>query len=140
LTELASAVTARTRATTPLAKLVGVLNAAGVVWVFALMFLISADITARTVFDDPIAGVTEMVSLSLVACVFLQLAHAVLHGRLMRVEMFLMPLERRAPAAASAWRASYALLGLALLVALVLGSWPDLTSAWTSAGKSFKRG
>jgi len=133
LTELASAVTARTRATTPLAKLVGVLNAAGVVWVFALMFLISADITARTVFDDPIAGVTEMVSLSLVACVFLQLAHAVLHGRLMRVEMFLMPLERRAPAAASAWRASYALLGLALLVALVLGSWPDLTSAWTSA-------
>jgi len=109
------------------------LNAAGVVWVFALMFLISADITARTVFDDPIAGVTEMVSLSLVACVFLQLAHAVLHGRLMRVEMFLMPLERRAPAAASAWRASYALLGLALLVALVLGSWPDLTSAWTSA-------
>ena len=133
MTELASAVTARTRAATPLAKLVGVLNAAGVVWVFALMFLISADITARTVFDDPIAGVTEMVSLSLVACVFLQLAHAVLHGRLMRVEMFLAPLEQRAPAAASAWRAAYALLGLALLVALVLGSWPDLTSAWTSA-------
>jgi tripartite ATP-independent transporter DctM subunit len=135
LNELAAAVTppATTRAATPLAKLVGALNAAGVVWVFALMFLISADITARTVFDDPIAGVTEMVSLSLVACVFLQLAHAVLHGRLMRVEMFLMPLERRAPAAASAWRASYALLGLALLVALVLGTWPDLTSAWTSA-------
>ena len=76
----------------PFAGLVGVLNAAGVVWVFALMFLIVADITARTVFDDPIAGVTEMVSLSLVACVFLQLAHAVLHGRLMRVEMFLIPL------------------------------------------------
>ena len=82
--------------------LVGALNGAGVVWAFALMFLISADITARTVFDDPIAGVTEMVSLSLVACVFLQLAHAVLHGRLMRVEMFLAPLERRAPAAANA--------------------------------------
>jgi C4-dicarboxylate transporter, DctM subunit len=118
------------RASTPLAKLVGALNAAGVVWVFALMFLICADITARTLFDDPIAGVTEMVSLSLVACVFLQLAHAMLHGRLMRVEMFLAPLEQRAPAAASAWRASYALLGFALLVALVLGSWPDLTSAW----------
>ena len=94
------------------ATLVGVLNAAGVVWVFALMFLISADIAARTVFDDPIAGVTEMVSLSLVACVFLQLAHAVLHGRLMRVEMFLTPLEQRAPAAASAWRALFALLGV----------------------------
>ncbi len=100
----------RTRAA--FTTLVGALNAAGVVWVFALMFLIVADITARTVFDDPIAGVTEMVSLSLVACVFLQLAHAMLHGRLMRVEMFLTPLERRAPAAASAWHALFALVGV----------------------------
>jgi C4-dicarboxylate transporter DctM subunit len=115
------------------AALVGALNAAGVVWVFALMFLIGADITARTAFDNPIVGVTEMVSLSLVACVFLQLAHAVLHGRLMRVEMFLTPLERRAPAAASAWHALFALLGLGLLLALVLGSWPDLVSAWATS-------
>ena len=84
-------------------------------------------------FDDPIAGVTEMVSLSLVACVFLQLAHAVLHGRLMRVEMFLTPLAQRAPAAASAWHALFALLGVGLLVALVLGSWPDLVSAWATS-------
>ena len=76
-----AAETESTRDSTPFATLVGVLNAAGVVWVFALMFLICADIAARTLFDDPIAGVTEMVSLSLVACVFLQLAHAVLHGR-----------------------------------------------------------
>ena len=96
--ELPTAVaeTARDRDTTLFASLVGVLNAAGVVWVFALMFLIAADITARTVFDDPVAGVTEMVSLSLVGCVFLQLAHAVLQGRLMRVEMFLAPLAQRA--------------------------------------------
>ena len=122
-----------TRDASLFAKLVGVLNAAGVVWVFALMFLIGADITARTAFDDPIAGVTEMVSLSLVACVFLQLAHAVLKGRLMRVEMFLTPLEQRSPATASAWRALFALLGLSLLAALVLGSWPDLVSAWRTS-------
>ena len=77
MSELPAAVaeTARARDTTLFASVVGVLNAAGVLWVFALMFLISADITARTAFDDPIAGVTEMVSLSLVGCVFLQLAH-----------------------------------------------------------------
>ena len=74
-----------------------------------------------------------MVSLSLVASVFLQLAHAVLHGRLMHVEMFLTPLARRAPAAASAWRALFALVGITLLAALVLGSWPDLASAWATA-------
>jgi C4-dicarboxylate transporter DctM subunit len=122
-----------TSAPPKLAALVGALNAAGVVWVFALMFLIAADITARSLFDSPIAGVTEMVSLSLVASVFLQLAHAVLHGRLMHVEMFLTPLARRAPAAASAWRALFALLAAALLVALVLGSWPDLATAWATA-------
>ncbi len=119
--------------TQPFASFVRVLNAAGVVWVFALMFLIAADIAARTVFDDPIAGVTEMVSLSLVACVFLQLAHAVLLGRLMHVEMFLAPLSRSAPAAASAWRALFALLSIGVLAALVLGSWPDLASAWTTS-------
>jgi C4-dicarboxylate transporter DctM subunit len=122
-----------TSAPPKLAALVGALNAAGVVWVFALMFLIAADITARSLFDSPIAGVTEMVSLSLVASVFLQLAHAVLHGRLMRVEMFLTPLARRAPAAASAWHASFSLLAAALLVALVIGSWPDLVSSWATA-------
>jgi C4-dicarboxylate transporter DctM subunit len=110
--------------------LVGVLNAAGVVWVFALMFLISADITARSVFDQPIAGVTEMVSLSLVACVFLQLAHAVLHGRLMRVEMFLEPLARHRPAAAGAWNVLFALVGIGVLLTMVAGSWPDFVRAW----------
>jgi tripartite ATP-independent transporter DctM subunit len=115
------------------ATLVGVLNAAGVVWVFALMFLICADITARTAFDDPIAGVTEMVSLSLVACVFLQLADAVLRGRLMRVEMFITPLEQRAAAAANAWHALFALVGIGVLGALVAGSWPDLVGAWRTS-------
>ncbi len=121
------------RSGAPFTKVVGALNATGVVWIFALMFLISADITARTVFDDPIAGVTEIVSLSLVACVFLQLAHAVLNGRLMRVEMIQAPLERRSPGAASAWRALFALLGVALLLAIAVGSWPDLVSAWATS-------
>jgi tripartite ATP-independent transporter DctM subunit len=121
--------TANVRGPSKFDTLVGVLNAAGVIWVFALMFLIVADITARTVFDDPIAGVTEMVSLSLVACVFLQLAHAVLHGRLMRVEMFASPLERRHPAAASAWNALFSLLSLGVLLTIVAGTWPDLVGA-----------
>jgi tripartite ATP-independent transporter DctM subunit len=116
-----------------LSSLVTALNAAGVVWVFALMFLICADIVARTLFDDPIAGVTEMVSLSLVASVFLQLAHAVLHGRLMRVEMFIGPLERARPAAAQAWLALFGTLGLAMLLATAAGAWPNLVRAWSTA-------
>src|SRR5262245_58368006 len=107
-----------------LSPLVTALNAAGVVWVCALMFLICADIVARTLFDDPIAGVTEIVSLSLVASVFLQLAHAVQHGRLMRVEMVLVPLARARPAAAQMWLALFGTLGIGMLLATAVGAWP----------------
>ena len=50
------------------------MNGIGVVWVFALMFLICADIIGRTLFDSPLQAVPEIVAFSLIACVFLQLA------------------------------------------------------------------
>jgi len=109
------------------------LNGAGVIWVFALMFLICADITGRTLFDRPIAGVTEMVSLSLVASVFLQLGYAVLRGRLMRVEMFLGPLQQRDPVLAHAWQALLGVVGVAVLLIIAAGAWPDLLRAWQTA-------
>ena len=109
------------------------MNGAGVVWIFALMFLIMADIIGRAAFDHPIAGVTEMVSLSLVACVFLQLGHAVLRGRLMRVEMVVEPLEQRRPSVAAAWQAVLAGVGAVVLVVIARGEWPDLTRAWRTA-------
>jgi C4-dicarboxylate transporter, DctM subunit len=115
------------------ARLVAWLNGAGVVWTFALMFLISADIVARTVFDHPIVGVTEMVSLSLVACVFLELGHAVLRGRLMRVEMVMEPLQRQRPVVAAAWAAVLALVGVALLALIARGAWPDFVRAWRTS-------
>ena len=67
------------------------LNGGGVVWAFALMFLISADIIGRAAFDHPLVGVTEMVSLSLVACVFLQLGYAVLRRDALELHLFDWP-------------------------------------------------
>ena len=49
-------------------RAVGLMNGAGVVWTFALTFLICADIFGRTVLDRPIRGVAEIVSLSIVTC------------------------------------------------------------------------
>src|SRR5204862_4517031 len=68
-----------------------------------------------------------------VACVFLQLGHAVLRGRLMRVEMVVEPLAQRRPAAAAAWHAVLAGVGVAVLVVMARGAWPDLTRAWRTA-------
>jgi C4-dicarboxylate transporter, DctM subunit len=119
-----------TRSERAFAVLVASLNAAGVVWIFALMFLICADITARTVFDSPIAGVTEMVSLSLVGLVFLQVAYAVHRGRLMQVEIVLQPLAAKRPAVALDWQAALAGAGGVLFALIAIGAWPDFVRAF----------
>lgn len=114
------------------AKLVTWMSGAGVVWVFALMFLITADITARTVFDSPIRGVTEMVSLSLVAAVFLQLAFGIQQARLTRAEVLISKVEAGNAPLASAWHAVLLAVGAALFALIAIGEWPDFTRAFAT--------
>ena len=71
------------------------MNGIGVVWVFALMFLICADIIGRTLFDSPLQAVPEIVAFSLIACVFLQLAFATKMNRLTRVEFLVEKLKKK---------------------------------------------
>ena len=113
----------------PFTRLISLLNGAGVVWIFALMFLISADIIGRTVFDSPIRGVAEMVSLSLVASIFLQLAYA-LHGeRLTRAEFLFRKIESRDAKLAADWGALISLGALAMCLAIAIGIAPDFLRA-----------
>ena len=120
---------ASTRAGGAFASLVRGMNGAGVVWIFALTFLICADITGRTMFARPIAGVTEMVSLSLIGCVFLQIAHAIRGGRLMQVEMVLGRLGERRPALVSDWQIFLLAVSAAVLALIAIGAWPDFAAA-----------
>ncbi len=112
------------------AALIEWMNGAGVVWVFALTFLICADIAGRNLFDRPIHGVPEMVSLSLVASVFLQLAYAVHRGRLTQAEFLLARLDEQSPAAAARWRAALAVTTAVLFALMAVGAWPDFLTAF----------
>lgn len=105
------------------------MNSAGVVWIFAIMFLICADILGRNLFDRPVRGVPELVSLSLVASVFLQLAYAVHQSRLTRAEFLLARLEGRAPAFADAWKSMLAAAAAIIFALLAVGAWPDFWRA-----------
>ena len=89
------------------------MNGAGVVWIFALMFLICADITGRTLFDRPLQSVPEILALSLISCVFLQLAFAASLGRLTRDEILLGYLQRQHPVEALSFERLFALIGAA---------------------------
>ena len=71
-----------------------VLNALGTVWIIALMVLINSDVLGRNLFKAPVRGVTELVALSIVGIVFLQLADTLHSGRFTRADVLLDRLKR----------------------------------------------
>jgi tripartite ATP-independent transporter DctM subunit len=106
------------------------MNSAGTLWIFALMFLICADVFGRYVLNAPIKGAAEMVGYSIVTAVFLQMASTLRAGRFTRVELLIEPLEARRPGAAHAFNAVYHLVGAAMFALVTWGTWPKLADAW----------
>lgn len=105
-------------------------NALGTVWILALMLLINADAAGRSFFQRPITGVPEIVSLSIVGIVFLQLASALRNGSLTRSDMLIGTLLRRSPRVGNALEAIFNLGGATTLVFLLQGSWPRFITAY----------
>jgi C4-dicarboxylate transporter DctM subunit len=108
------------------------MNSVGTLWVFALMFLICADVAGRYLFGAPIKGAAEMVGYSIVAAVFLQMASTLHAGRFTRVELVIEPLETGRPAAGFTFGAVSKLLGAAVFAVIVWGTWPKLRDAWAT--------
>lgn len=100
------------------------LNSAASVWVCVLMLIICADIASRGLLNHPLPGVAEVVSLSIVALVFLQLAHTLRIGRMAKVELFVDMLARRSPRLAAVFLLVANVLGVAIFAAILYGSTP----------------
>ncbi len=79
-------------------SIISVMNSIGTAWVFVLLVIINLDIGGRALFNHPVRGVPEIVALSIVACVFLQIAHTLKVGRLTRSDIVLNWLQPRHPA------------------------------------------
>lgn len=106
------------------------LNSVGTVLIFAMMLLINADVFARFLFNAPIDGVTELVELSIVAIVFLQLPDAVRAGRLTRSDGLYSRLEAKLPRLSHALGALFDLAGALFFVTIMMGAIPRLIDAW----------
>ena len=106
------------------------MNSIGTAWVFVLLVIINLDIGGRALFNHPIRGVPEIVALSIVACVFLQLAHTLKVGRLTRSDIILNWLARKNPVLEHFLRGIYHLIGAVVLVILFNASLPLFTKAW----------
>jgi len=105
-------------------------NVTGSLLIFALVVLIGADVTGRNLFGAPISGVPELVSLSIVAIVFLQAPMALKAGRMTRSDGVLNVLKRRAPRFASGLETLFDVFGIGVLAAILYAHWPNLVRSW----------
>jgi TRAP-type mannitol/chloroaromatic compound transport system permease small subunit len=106
------------------------MNSIGTAWVFVLLVIINLDIGGRALFNHPVRGVPEIVALSIVACVFLQIAHTLKVGRLTRSDIVLNWLQPRYPRLKHFLEGLYFLIGACLMGILLRSSIPLFTKAW----------
>jgi TRAP-type C4-dicarboxylate transport system permease small subunit len=107
------------------------LNVVGTLLIVALMILVNADVIGRTAFLSPISGVPEIVSMSIVAIVFLQIAQAFRMGSFTRTDAFLKLFARRSPRLRHALELVYTLAAIALVWFLFQASFPLFLRSWT---------
>lgn len=112
--------------------LLSLLNSIGTLWIFALMIIISLDVIGRTAFDSPLPGVLELVRLSIVGIVFIQLGHTLRAGRITRADNLIRILQRRLPRIGFGMQALFELAGTGIFVVLFHASLPLFLRSWTS--------
>lgn len=107
-----------------------VLNVIGTLLIVAVMVLVNADVIGRVFFNAPVSGVPEIVSMSIVAIVFLQVAQAFRKGRLTRTDAVLDYVEKRAPRLRNLIELIFTLAAIALIWQLFAASEPLFVKAW----------
>lgn len=111
-------------------RITALANVVGSLLILALVALIAADVAGRNVFGAPISGVPELVSLSIVAIVFLQAPQALRSGRFTRSDGVIDVLRRRVPALSRWLETGFDLIGLGVIATILYAHWPILTRSW----------
>ena len=117
----------------PLRLLDGVtqgLNVAGSTLILLLMILVGIDVAGRNLAGNPISGVPELVTLSIVAIVFLQIPAALRQGRMTQSDAFIGWLTRTYPIIGKALTTFFDLIAIAVIWVIVRETWPIFTRAW----------
>jgi len=105
------------------------MNATGSIWILLLILLITTDAMSRSFFSRPIAGVNEMVQVSIIGIVFLQLADAIRTGKLTRADSFLTLMQGWNKRVAHAMEGTFFAMGAIYMGLGLWGSVPLLKEA-----------
>src|SRR3546814_18921070 len=84
--------------------------------------LINSDIIGRELFESPVRGTTEILSISIVGIVFLQLGHTLMNGKITRSDMVIDNLLAFRPRIGHALQCLFHLGGAVLLGIIFWGS------------------
>jgi len=98
-----------------------------------LICLIGLDVIGRNAFDKPISGVPELVSLSIVAIVFLQAPKALLAERMTRSDGMLSYIQEKSPITAGILETIFDLVGIIVITAILFAHWPIMIKSWVRA-------
>jgi len=110
--------------------LISGMNAAGSCWIVVLMLLINAEAISRSAFNQPIIGVIEMIEISVIGIVFMQLADSLRRGVLTRSDGLFNQVMRRKPAAGHIMAVVTYLLGALFMGLIIWGSVPFFIDSW----------
>lgn len=110
-------------------RLLAGMNAVGSIWILVLLVIINTDSFGRTLFNEPFTGVAELVELSLIAIVFLQLGDTIRLDRLTRSDGLLTILSKRLPGVERVMRIVFDLAGAALMLLILIGAWSTMIHA-----------
>jgi TRAP-type C4-dicarboxylate transport system permease small subunit len=111
------------------ARLVRVLLAAAALLIFLLSFLVVADVIGRAVFNSPVKGTPELVSMSIVIICFLLAGYSVQSGGMIHADILISMFGVRGQAFAQLLSA---VLGILFFGLIVWGSFEPAMHAWTS--------
>ena len=106
------------------------LNVVGTLLILAIMILVNADVIGRGALGLPISGVPEMVSMSIVAIVFLQVAQTFRMGRLTRSEAVLGMIQSRSPRFRALVEFIFCCGAIGIMAQLLNASWPLFLKSW----------
>jgi TRAP-type C4-dicarboxylate transport system permease small subunit len=96
---------------------------------FCLSFLVVADVIGRVVFNSPVKGTPEIVSMSIVIICFLLAGYSVQSGSMLRTDVLTAGLGWRGPLVSTLLSG---VLGALLFALIVWGSYEPALHAWTS--------
>jgi TRAP-type C4-dicarboxylate transport system permease small subunit len=112
--------------------LISGMNAAGSCWIVVLMLLINAEAISRSAFNQPIIGVIELIEISVIGIVFMQLADSLRCGVFIRSDGLFNQVMIRKPKVAHVMGVFTYALGAFFMGLILWGSVPYFIDAWTN--------